>query len=120
MSTTIHHGFHPIALCSAMIISYHAFPGVPIFSAGVLVLASLAGLAMAKNLYCLPQRRLQNAFIEVVYLGVLDSIMRFLPWPAFYRSALAIAVYAVYVLVVNPRWMDRPLVTRTIQEDRPS
>lgn len=106
--------FHPIAIFTAMLACVNVLKGEKIFTFIALMTIFLFGFLMAMNIYNDKEHRVKNSIIEFVYVIVIYFTIRYMPVyiRAFYSVVLVIIEFSVYVLYVNPTFMNRKLVYR--------
>lgn len=106
--------FQPIAIFTAMLVSVNVFCGVRIFTLIALTMTFLSALLMAVNICSDKEHKVKNSIIEFVYVIVAYVTIRYMPVyiRAFYSVVLVIIEFSVYVLYINPKFMNRKLVYR--------
>lgn len=115
MNTIIdNRNFQPIAIFTAMLVSVNVFRGVRIFTLIALMMTFLSGLFMSVNIYKEREHRGKNSIIEFVYVLVVYFTIRYMPGYIrdFYSVVLVVIEFSVYVLYINPKFMNRILVYR--------
>lgn len=113
MNTIIDHKkFQPIAIFTAMLVSVNIFQGVRIFTVISLGMTFLSGFLMAVNICGDKEYKVKNSIIEFIYVLVIYFTIRCMPVyiRAFYSVLLVIIEFSVYVLYINPNFMNRKLV----------
>lgn len=104
--------FQPIAIFTTMVVSVNAFQGVKIFTIVALLLTLISGIFMAINIYKDKEQRLKNSIIEFSYVLLIYFTIKYMPTyiRTFYSIFIVIVEYGIYVLYVNPKFMNRKLI----------
>lgn len=104
--------FRPIAHFTAMTICFHTLKEDKIFSLCLLIIITVSAVRMAINLCHDKQHLLKNALIELTYALIINLTMIYLTplITGFYSGCLVIAESAIYVNIINPKYMNRNLI----------
>lgn len=119
MNTIIDHKrFQPIAVFTAMLVSVNVFTGVKVFTIIALAMAIISAILMARNIYR-DENRIKNFTIEFLYVIIIYLTILYMPIyiKSFYSTVLVIIIYSVYVLYINPKFMNRKLVYGATNEN---
>lgn len=107
--------FQPIAVFTAMLVSVNVFRGVKVFTFIALAMIFISGMLMALNIYSDKKHRIKNSVIEFAYVIIVYLTISYMPTyiRSFYSILLVIIEYAIYILYINPKFMNRKLVYST-------
>lgn len=106
--------FQPITTFTAMLICVHLLKGIKIYTIVLLLIIFVSAGSMCKNLYDTNEYRIRNFIIEFFYIVCIYLTIKYMPAyiRGFYSTVLVILEYSIYVLYINPKFMNRTLVYR--------
>lgn len=102
----------PIVLFTLVAILFFFLQGVPAISYLFLAIVIFNAFKMAKNIKADPCLKKSSAVIELIYILLVFLALNYLTpmLGKFMTGAIVIALMAIYIGFINPKWLGRTLV----------